>query len=180
MVTLARSQRTTILHYISNVICSFISVIVEMQKKKNTHFVTHALKIRVQMLLTATACFVQPRRWLWSPADLCLWGEYLSRCTNGIGELLECSEKDTISPNHDRCIFRFDVILQDICGNVHLHFSICFDIFLLASRYNKKKKKERKEEILFQRKLFSLSNEDPHYNVGPKEGTQEKGAKAGS
>lgn len=63
------------------------------------------------------------------------------------------------------------------CGNVHLHCSICSDIFLLASRYNKKK--ERKE-ILFQRKLYYLNNEDPHYKVGPKEGTQEKGAEAAS
>lgn len=123
------------------------------------------------MLLATMACFVQPRRWLWSPADLCLWGGGLSRCRTGIGELSESSERDTISPNHDGCILQFDVILQDVCGNVHLHFSICSDIFLLASRYNKKK--DKREEILFQRKLFSLNNKDPpHYKVGPKEETQ--------
>lgn len=59
-----------------------------------------------------------------------------------------CSEKDTISPNHDGCILQFDVILQDVCGNVYLHFGICSDNFLLASRYNikKERKKERERE----------------------------------
>lgn len=56
-----------------------------------------------------------------------------------------CSKKDTISPNHDGCILQFDVILQDVCGNVYLHFGICSDIFLLASRYNIKKKERKKE-----------------------------------
>lgn len=143
-------------------------------------------------------CFVQPRRWLWNPAEFCLGGGDLSRCTTGIGEVIVCSKKDTISPNHDGCILQFDVILQDVCGNVYLHFGICSDIFLLASRYNikkkerkkekkeRKKKKEkerkegRKEEILFQRKTFPLNKEDPHLRVGCKEGIQEKRVKAGS
>lgn len=106
------------------------------------------------MLLATMACFVQPRRWLWSPADLCLWGGGLSRCRTGIGELSESSERDTISPNHDGCILQFDVILQDVCGNVHLHFSICSDIFLLASRYNKKKRQKRRNPISKKTVLF--------------------------
>lgn len=40
------------------------------------------------------------------------------------------------------------------CGNVHLHCSICSDIFLLASRYNKKKREKRnpisKKTVLFE------------------------------
>lgn len=123
------------------------------------------------MSLATMACFVRPRRR--GLAGLCLWGGGLSRCTAGVGEQILSSEKDTSIPNHDGCILRFDVLLQDVCGNVHLLCSICSDIFLLASRYNKKKK-DRKE-ILFQRKLYYLNNEDPHYKVGPKEGTQEKG-----
>lgn len=124
------------------------------------------------MSLTTMACFVWPRRR--GLADLCLWGGGLSRCTAGVGEWILGSEKDTSSPNHDGCILRFDVLLQDVCGNVHLLCSICSDIFLLASRYNNNNKKDRKE-IRFQRKLYYLNNEDPHYKVGPKEGTQEKG-----
>lgn len=120
------------------------------------------------------ACFVEPRRR--GLADLRLWGGGLSRCTAGVRERILGSEKDTSSPNHDGCILQFDVILQDVCGNVHFHCGICSNIFLLASRYNKKDRKE----ILFQRELYYLNNEDPHYKVGPKEGTQEKGAEAAS
>lgn len=98
------------------------------------------------MLLTIMPCFVQPRRRLWNPAEFCLGGGDLSRCTTGIGEVIVCSKKDTISPNHDGCILQFDVILQDVCGNVYLHFGICSDIFLLASRYNIKKKERKKEK----------------------------------
>lgn len=113
----------------------FISVIVEMQtnkhtKKKQSHFVRHALK-------TVSRCHEPRRRDL---ADLCLWGGGLSRCTAGVGERILGSEKDTSSPNHNGCILQFDVVLQDVCGNVHLHCGICSNIFLLASRYNKKKR----------------------------------------
>lgn len=67
-------------------------------------------------------------------------------CTAGIGELIEGPEKDTISPNRDGCILQCVVILQDVCGNVHLHFRICSDIFLLASRYNKKRERETEKK----------------------------------
>lgn len=69
----------------------------------------------------------------------------MSRCTAGVGEWILSSEKDTSSPNHDGCILQFDVLLQDVCGNVHLLCSICSDIFLLASRYNNNKKKTEKK-----------------------------------
>lgn len=91
MVTLARSQRTVILHYISNVICLFfISVIVEMQtnkpiykkKQKQSHFVTRALKLCPDVihhngllclaektgpgrLVPVGRGFVQVYRWCW-------------------------------------------------------------------------------------------------------------------
>lgn len=158
MVTLARSQRTLILHYISNVTCFLFLSSLKCKKKKEKKenerkrkkysLCYTCFKICVQMLLTIMACFVQPRRWLWNPADLCPWGGDLSRCPTGIGEVIVCSEKDAISPNHDGCILQYDVILQDVCGNVYLHFSICSDIFLLASRYNTKKerKKEKKKK----------------------------------
>lgn len=97
------------------------------------------------------ACFVEPRRW--GLADLCLWGGGLSRCPAGVGEQILGSEKDTSSPNHDGWILQFDVILQDVCGNVHLYCGICSDIFLLASRYNKKKR-QKKNPILKKTVLF--------------------------
>lgn len=56
---------------------------------------------------------------------------------------------------------------------------------LHCRRRNREREKERErerekgKEILFQRKLFPLNNEDPYYRLGSKEGTQEKGTKAG-
>lgn len=142
-----------------------------MQKKKKILCYT-CFKNYVQMLLTTMACFVQPRRWLWSPADLCLWGGGFSRCSAGIGELTECSKRDTVSPNHEGCFLQLDVILQDVCGNVHLHFSICSDIFLLASRYNKKDKKRRnpisKKTVLFEQWGPTLQSRAQGRNSGEK------------
>lgn len=103
------------------------------------------------MSWTTMACFVEPRRR--GLADLRLWGGGLSRCTAGVRERILGSEKDTSSPNHDGCILQFDVILQDVCGNVHFHCGICSNIFLLASRYNKKRQKRNpisKRTVLFE------------------------------
>lgn len=122
-------------------------------------------------------CFVQPRRRLWNPAEFCLWGGDLSRYTTGVGEVIVCSEKDTISPNHDGCILQFDVILQDVCGNVYLHFGICSDNFLLASRYNikKERKKERERERKKERKKEKKERKrERERKEGKKEGRKEE------
>lgn len=47
-------------------------------------------------------------------------------------------------------------------------------IFLLASRYNKKKKGKKKEEILFQGKRLSMENMDPNCRMGPPEASGQK------
>lgn len=49
-------------------------------------------------------------------------------------------------------------------------------IFLLASRYNKikKKKSKKEEEILFQGKRLSMKNMDPNCRMGPPEASGQK------
>lgn len=63
MVTLARSQRTGVLHYISNFICFGVLFLLFKCKKKN-YFVTHALKyVSNVIILTAMTYFDLQRRW---------------------------------------------------------------------------------------------------------------------
>lgn len=158
-----------------------------MQKKKRKKEKSNSccytcFKICVQMFLPTMTCFDLTRRWLWSPADSCLWEGDLSRSVTGFGTLIKCSEKDTISPNSNtytqknqlysslwccfaRCLWKCSLVSG---------FLLCA-IFLLASRYNKIKKKERQEKkkILFQGKQLSLKK------CGPKLQSRARGSNSG-
>lgn len=128
MVTLARSQRTMVLHYISNFICFgvlFLLLFKRKKKKKNSLCYT-CFEICVQLLLTTVTRFDLSRRRPWSLADPCPCGWGLSRFVAGFGKLTKRSEKDAVSWNVDGCILHSDVVLQDVCGNVHLYLDICY------------------------------------------------------
>lgn len=108
-------------HFKLYLLWGFISVVVQIQKKKPTHFVTTCFKKCVQMLLTTMASLDLQRRPLRAaPAP----GQ-----RTGLGcSWLKCSEKDAISRRgFTRCLW-----------NVHLYLDVSCAVFLLALRCNSK------------------------------------------
>lgn len=113
------------LHFKFYLLWGFISVVVQTQKEKKNPLCYTCFEICVPVLLTTMTCFDLSRRRLWSLADPCLGGRDSPRFVAGFGKLNKHSEKDTISWNIDSHILHFDVVLQDVCGNVHLYLDIC-------------------------------------------------------
>lgn len=126
MVTLARSPRTGILRYISNFICFGVLFLLFKRKTKKITL--------LHMLWNMCPNVIDSNDLLWFTKTVALkpvadsrlsgwdWAGWVAdfwRPMKGSGE-------DTISWNVDSCILLFDVVLQDVCGNVHLYLDICY------------------------------------------------------
>lgn len=114
------------LHFKFYLLWGFISVIVQTQKENKNSLCYTCFEICVQMLLTTTTCLICQEGGSGPSGPPCPHGGDLSRFVAGFGKLIKRSEQDTISWNIDGCTLHFDVVLQDVCGNVHLYLDTCY------------------------------------------------------